>query len=420
MKRGRNNKGAPFTPGVGVRKSYRVNTGGDGGRYVGRLPPPRRRPPPSKYDKAGYSAEYERYGTQSLAEVSYVGCTSLCHSEVGSVVGIAFIRKLMKRHYQYEYTSPNQLLNPVTPGTDIGLGPRKIAFYYEEVTSADAEPTIASGYTFTVGSSETLATFASAFYTNVLSSGTFGSTQASTNYPIRRLHGYQLMNADYTQTGATTEFTERWTTVFPLRNQYLTVYSAVKFGIQNVTVADAATAGDAYSGARIDANPVKGKVMRFKDLLPRLQQRNGAGGAVTSDNSYKLQIDPNADGIIKPSAAITGDWRQIPTASMFSNCVGEAGIVLNPGQIKDTSIMFKFNGTLENFIRGFSAGISPLSKGGFGTCLLFALEKRMPTGTSADVSVNFHYESRVGAVFGRRLGALMQRGGGAGAAVTAA
>jgi len=385
------------------------------GHYQGKLPAPKRPKRPSKYEKAGFTAEVERFGTQTLNDVCYVGCTSLCHEDIGDVVGIAFIRKIMKRHYQFEYTSPEQLINPRVPATPAayGVGPIAILFYYEEITAADAEPTIVLGYTYTLGLTS-LSAFATAFYTNVLASNTFGQVQAGTNYPLRRLHGYQFQEADYLVAEGLGAVQERYSPLYPLKNQYLTVYSAVTMGIQNITSAD----DGSLLTTHVDANPVKGKLFHFKDLLPRLQQRNGAFGTVTTDNSFKLQIDPNSDGIIKPDSSLSGGFAQIPTASMFSNCNGEAPISLEPGHIKDYKLIFKFNGTLEKFMNGFSAFNYPLQKGAFGTCCLFALEKRMPTG-GAPVSVNFHYESRFGCVFGKRLGALMPKGGSAGTAVTA-
>lgn len=391
-----------------LKLGYRKGPERQPGHYRGPLPKPKRPRRPSKYEKAGYVKEVERYGTQSLDDVCYVGCTSFCHADVGTALGIALIRKLMKRHYMFEYSDPQQAINPTV--TFVGSGPVKIFWYLEEITAANVEPTISVGWTFDVGT-KTLEQFASEFYTNVLTATTFGVAQNAASFPVRRLHGYRFEDADYDNNYL--PYRTRSSTLYPLKDQYLTMYSSVKMGIQNSTVSDA---GD-RSTTVIDANPIKGKLFHFRDLLPRLRQRNGAFGTVTTDNSFKLQVDPNGDGIIKPDANITGDWTQIPTGTMFSNCNGEVSISLEPGVIKDYSINFKFNGTLEKFLAGFGAFEYPLQKGAFGTSCLFALEKRMPTGASP-VVVNFHYEARFGCVFGKRLGVLMPKAGTAGTAVT--
>lgn len=418
MPRSRGRSGSSMRSASTVASYYGDALGLGNGHYRGRLPKPRKAARPSKYDKYGYSAEVERFGSQSLAEVAYIGCTSVCHADILGVVGVAFIRSLMKRHYQFEYTSSKQLVNYL----DLqGFGPSRIEFYYEEVTAADVEPTIAVGWSYNLGS-KTLDQFALDFATNVLQSNTFGANTGGSNYPIRRLHGYMFWQRDFigTPTNDSAPTVERGSTLHCLRNQYLTVYSATTFGIQNITPADDGAATDRMLGNRIDSNPIKGKLYRFSDNLPKLQQRRGAFGSVTTDNSYKLQLDVNGDGIIKPSTAITGDWQQVPTAAMFANCVGELSVRLEPGDIKDYQLMFKFNGTLQKFIDGMAPDTYPLQKDGFGTSCLFCLEKRMPTGFSANVSVNFQYENRTACVFGKRLGMLMQRGADQGRVVTVA
>lgn len=403
------------------------------GHYTGRLRSPTRPKGPSKYDKIGYSKEVERHGVQSLNDVCYLGASSLCHQDLGPVVGVALIRKLMKRHYQFEYTHPNQYINPAVgaPNTVAGSGPQGILFYYEETTQNAVEPTIGIGWQYSFydpanpgAGQRTLNDFGSSFHLNVLTSETFGASIGPLDqYPIRRLHGYQFIESDYTvqaydPNGNTVT---RHTTLFPLKNQYLTVYQSVKMGIQNITPADDAT-GAVLETTRIDANPIKGKLMKFSNNLPLLRQRRGAfGSAPPADEAYRLQVDPNGDGVIKPATSLLGDWTQVPTAMMFENCIGEAPVRLEPGEIKDYSFVFKFNGTLEKFMRGFGAFLWPImqKKVGFGQSIMFCLEKRMPTG-AAPVRINFHYESRMGAVFGKRLGALMQRTGVAGAAVEGA
>jgi len=396
------------------------------GHYQGKLRPPKRLKAPSKYDKAGYSKEIERFGTQSLSDVCYLGATSYCKDDLAAVIGVALIRKLLKRHYQFEYTHPDQSI--LRSGSNTGLGPVSISFWYEKLEKIDAQPTIDVGATFLIRdvaglttTAATLSDFGSWFVQYLVYNPLFGggnSTTVPTGVEQYRLHGYSFSEVDYTVLAEdpSGQPLTRGTVLFSLRNQYLTAYSSVKMGIQNVTMSD----GESKLTTVVDSNPVKGKLMKFRDLLPRLQQRMGAFGTLSNDNSFKLQIDPNGDGIIKPSAAIIGDWRQIPTASMFANCSGEASVALEPGAIKDYTLFFKYNGTLEKFIFGnrnvemnapnqVPASANPNAKGCFGQSCLFMLEKRMPTG-GTDVVINFHYESRIGAVFGKRLGMLMQRG----------
>jgi len=404
------------------RRTYKpASRSSSTGHYQGRLKRPRRSKAPGSYDKHGYSAEVERYGTQNLTgEVCYLGATSYCRPDLGPVVGVALLRKLLKRHYMFEYSHPAQQILSTTSATFANVGPVGIRFYYESnAAGGGAAPsisTIASSAAFiwfdtsAVSPPQTLQDFGTWFNTNVLSSADFGGQpETMDNY---RIHGYQFIERDYTVSAADPGGAPlgRTTPIRPLKGQYLTAYSYVTMGIQNATPAD----DGSLSTTHVTTNPIKGKLFRFKDMVPRLRQRRGVEGTTADENAHQLCMDPNQDGIIKPGSVLVGGWVQIPQASMFDNCSGEASISLEPGAIKDYSFGFKYNGTLEKFIKGNRSGgfftYDPMFKnGGFGTSCLFALEKRMPTG-AASPTINFHYESKFGCKFGRTATVCMQRG----------
>jgi len=398
------------------------------GHYQGKLKAPRRAKRPGKYAKHGFTAEVERYGTQGIGEVCYVGASSYCKADLGPVIGIALLRKLMKKHYQFEYTHKDSaILSRILTSFAQGAGPYAINFFYEQESgTATGNPTINLGATFTIhdhatATTKTLVDFGAWFNTNVLQNPDFGGTDHYTDRS--RIHGYQFIEGDYTiQAGDPGGAPMgRRGVVQPLAGQYLTAYSYVTFGIQNATPAD----DGSLLTTHITSNPIKGKLMRFRDMLPRLKQLQGIERLTTDENAYKLCLDVNADGIIKPVAAITGDWVQIPTAAMFDNCSGELSVQLEPGAIKDYTFGFKFNGTLQKFINGNRHNPNtalPLpfaTTGLFGTSCLFMLEKRMPTGSAAP-TLNFHYEAKFGCVFGRKSVAVMQRAAAAQAVVTTA
>jgi len=415
-----------------VRSTAAVNA-----HYTGKLRSIRKARKPGKYDRSGFHQEFERYGTQTLNEVCYLGASSFAKNDLGPCIGIAFMRKVMKRHYQYEYEHPDQYITPTISGL-VGSGPRAIAFYRRVVDPIGATSDVfESAYSFNFNNASgvvlTLREAGNLFYEQVLNSGAFGginTVNGIANF-TQTLYGYQFIESDYTVNavdpgGAPVS---RYTHVHSLEGQYFTCYSSVKMAVQNVTPAD----NNGLSTTQVDTNPIKGKLMKFKDMVPTVRQviRSASTpfGNAVGDGSSLLQIDPNGDGIIKPANSLIGAWQQIPISSMFTNATGEVPVSISPGGIKDYSVIFKFNGTLQKFILGAmtlgetsvnpGAPISNSSTKQFGTSFLFMLEKRMPTGGAA-VSVNFHYESHVGAVFGRKAGVVMQRGAGASTAVTLA
>jgi len=420
---------SPSGPRSPAAYTHSRQSGSGTGHYKGPLPKPRRTSKPGPFAIHGFRGEFERYGTPAQSNVVYLGATSAPVTPVGSAVGVALIRKLMRRHFQYEYTDPNQYLRAAGNGTATGGGgglpetnsaldftPAYLKFFRRLNTAAGAIITENFvTYDFVTSPTATVLNFGEWFALNIFNTPALGAGTAAGNAP--ELWGYQFIVFDAFGTSvphtAGTSFRVS-TPIIPLTDQYLKVYSTVRMHIQNITPADITDTGANLLSTRIDANPIKGALMRFKDPTPVLNNVRGTDGSAPQDGAFRLQQDTNADGIIWPNASLTGNWIQIPKADQFKNCVGSTAISLEPGDIKDYTITFKYSGTLEKLIRGFrgyttappvvggSTGApNPDYEGAFGTSFLFALEKRMPTGP-AQVQLNFHYEHYYGAVFGKR------------------
>ena len=425
------------TPSGGRFMARRKKSSSQTGHYQGRLPRPKRAARPGKVALYGHRLELERYATAAHPNVCYLGAQAAPAAAIGKSVGVAFLRMVMKRHYQQEYSSTTQVLLPLLSGSGSGnipanaqgdYMPTAIKFW-RRTTPASGTPTydVPSTAIFVFrdpnGGSPTATTvsgFADWFNANVFLSGTFGGNVAASNQQQFELHGYQFTYGD----NAYLQYSHVNTAVMPLEGQYLKAYSVVRMHIQNVTPADGVTeAGATLLATRIDANPIKGKLMRFKDPTPVIKDDRGIDGTAAVDYGYRLMQDTDGDGIIWPNPATppSGSWTQLPSADMFRNCSGMANISLEPGAIKDYSLSCKFSGTIQALMKGFntssnlsSAGVplsSPLpsmNNKQFGQSFMFALEKRMPTGPAA-VSVNFHYELYAGSVFGGRRKTPMTR-----------
>jgi len=392
------------------------------GHYKGRLPKPKAQARPGRVALNGHRLELERYGTAAHANVCYLGAQTAPASAIGKSVGVAFLRMVMKRHYHIEYSSTSQQLRPLSSGTASGLDsanaagfsfPHAIKFW-RSVVSDSLPPVVnvATTYTFPAAAAAdaTVASFADWFVQNIFLSADFGGFAGVSSVDTTELYGYQFVQAHHPFLNGP---------VMPLEGQYLTAYSVVRMHIQNVTPAD----DGGLSTDRVDVNPIKGKLMRFKDPTPVIKDDRGIDNTGSTNYGYLLQQDLDGDGIIWPNPATppSGPWTQLPTADMFRNCSGMANISLEPGSIKDYSLTFKFSGTIQALMKGFNttrwlpSATAPLSRTipsttnkQFGQSFVFALEKRMPTGNAA-VSVNFHYELYVGSCFGGRRKTPMVR-----------
>jgi len=390
--------------------------GGRGsGHYKGALARPSRPAKVGKYALYGHRADLEFHGTTTHDNVTYLGAQSATAARVGVSVGVAFIRMVMKRHYQCEYSNTGQALQALAlSGNTEHYFPHAIRFW-KKTTPRNSIPVYSVSSTVVI-TGQTVLSWAQSFADNVFNNVAYGGGSAGSSPDESiELHAYQFVHFDASPLAVPPYALSVNTAVVPLEGQYLTVYSSVRMAIQNVTGADVDD-GASKLTTRIDANPVRGKLMRFKDPLPLVKDDRGVDGTATNDFGWKLQQDVNADGIIWPAplSSPNGPWSQVPTADMFRNCVGVANVSLEPGDIKDYSFAFNFSGTIQALMKGFNltanGGQAPLptSSHQFGTSFLFALEKRMPTGATA-VALNFHYENKYGAVFGRRRKTPMTR-----------
>jgi len=438
------------------------------GSYQGRFSKPR----PARVGKfaiRGYRREREEFGSQSQNDVCYLGLSSVTPKEIGQVVGCAFLRNVMKRHYRVDYEDERDSviagISPLVPF------PSRIAFWREVRPSVAVATAYNVEAIYTFVATDTVRDFGQWFETNVFNAAGFGGGYYTTDaaaivayQDIVSLYAYQFFEPSGVMDSAIIDFpggytlaaagnptfpliehtpldpggstvnndavitpvtfyqaTQREREMIPVRidGMYLTCYSKADMHIQNVTTAD--QGGDtSLLDDRIDSNPVRGRIFKFKGPLPLIKNnRNvGPGTGYGPDESFRLMVDPNGDGIIKPSTELLGSWRGVPSADMFENCTGITSVSLEPGAIRNFTMQFKFSGLLINLIRGFAATIDSVRfpaagrHNALGTCMLMALEKRVRTGSGPDgqkVSVNWHADIYSGAVMGRSKPTTMNR-----------
>jgi len=373
------------------------------GHYKGRLPRPTKAPRPGAVAIRGHRAEVQQYGKVEHPYVAYLGAQVAPAGRIGQSVGMAFIRMVMKKHWHFEYTSTEQFLLGGS-GVYNAVVPFDLRFW-RKAANANGPPSasVEATFSFNNNPAASVRSFGEWFNTNVFHGAAFNGGQYGPGSNIE-LHAYQFSQFDFNDGSAGVPVV---LSVVPLTDQYVRCYSTVRMHIQNVTPSDAVDV-NSLSTDRVDSNPVKGRLMRFRDPTPLVRDDRGVEAAATSDFGWKLQQDSNGDGIIWPGTPQpTGQWSALPGADAFKNCVGISSISLEPGAIKDYSLNFKFSGTIQALMRGFNTSSSlnvPIPSAfnkQFGQSFMFALEKRMPTGASA-VMLNFNYENHYGAVFGGR------------------
>lgn len=366
--------------------------GGSRGTLHGPFPKPRRLKAISSYAKYGARYAAEHYGTITMKDCAYFGVMSAPQISIGHAVGLALIRYVMRKHYELEYSDPQQA---IIPGSEVH--PLKAIQFVAQTTSADGNVSFnvpATGK-YVLGTNS-IQHFADWFRTEVFDSIFFNYVSDVGN--SNSLYGYRLIegNPDGTQGPTVTVDTVK-----------LHVYTSMRFYIQNTTPADA---GGMEADA-IDANPIQGKLFRFSNRLPIMRDAVNQYLDITTDN----QVGGAGDGLITCSSNPTHTFRGVPTSDIFRNCTGSSRVLLQPGGIKHFTIRFKYNGYINKLMNGLgntnssvaTAGLS--SYGKMGTSCLIALEKVVRTGTQDDVVVNYHVDKEFGAYFGFKKRQVMRK-----------
>lgn len=141
------------------------------------------------------------------------------------------------------------------------------------------------------------------------------------------------------------------------------------------------------------ANPLKGKLYRFSDQLPR--KRSGIAQALpfeAREAKYEqgiidTGIDTNSIYQIPNSAASPPVFNALfspPTGKqIWNNCTGQVDVSVSPGQHKKFTTSFVFKGYLKTLLHKMSAGVNVTnySKETLGSCTLLGLEPVMRTAS---------------------------------------
>lgn len=385
-------------PAGGVRRSRKYNIAP--GRFIGPFKKPGVPKKVDKYALYGSRISAEFYGTVTHTDCAYIGMLSAHIRYIGTQVGIALIRRIMKQHYQVEYSDPNQQIMG-TLGGNLPNAPVTINFRAED--SQTVTPTVAAAVTFTVGTN-TLKQFGEWFSANVFSAAAFNHHQTTTGQ-YSHLVGYTI---GYTDAGVVGNLV---TQLYQLDNVKLHVYEHAKLLIQNTTPSD----NGSRDGDSIDANPIQGNLLKFSQLLPDIKDGYDGFSFSALESDSAAAAPQLGDSIIIPTTNPTNTWRGVPGPEVFKNCVGRSKVNLQPGEIKYYKLRFNYVGNIVDLMKGLYFGTDRAARSAnavynrMGTSMLLCFEKAVRTGVSSDVVINWHLDRECGAYWGTKKKTVMRK-----------
>jgi len=162
--------------------------------------------------------------------------------------------------------------------------------------------------------------------------------------------------------------------------------------VQNRTKAASGAAGaGSTSIEQIDVQPIKGPVFEFKGV-PKTKQANAAKLNETYDQGVYLVRAANLGG------SDTQAWREPPVKTSFSNVIKAGYTRLNPGQMKDFSLIDYHRGYFQNVVAGKFKCLTengPVSMAP-GRSQVAYLEEELNSGSLNNIQVQYETQHTLG------------------------
>lgn len=391
-----------------------------GGDYTGRLPKPRRhRRDAGQY--AGASGTYDYSGTFNEPDCGYIGFSSIEPYDhfYGAVETLC--RTYLKQHWNAMISDLN---SEVVCATSSGSSLQYTLFYRRpNPSSPNADSIEEETYTVTSVAGTPI------YFSNVVSA-VFGELYNKfvdravelTAIQMGSAGGPYLVNGAYTSTSGPSTAQK-----FDLTRAVLKFNNLVRYRIQNQTTGDQG----ATNADDVRNNPIVGKIYHHTTPVPMMADPTMT--ASTYWHQCTLRTTPGGlvacpRGTIAPYIANTADvftrigktvqFLRPPTADIFRTCDKVTSFGLNPGEMKQGQLLFKYRGDFNTFLRNmWNTSYGAVTKDSFGTCHMLAFSKRMPTGANAVVYSFDRYSQWTASI--KRKGVSFKRQNIVGAVVSA-
>lgn len=191
-----------------------------------------------------------------------------------------------------------------------------------------------------------------------------------------------------------------------LRTEMLTIFSQSTLRVQNRSAAAEAAAADKYDLDRVDNQPLTGFIHEFSNADPRMKSMSST--VPTAVNEHLL-CSNTASGLrlvranaIQTPAALTdfSDYQEPPVAQAFKNCVKSTKVILQPGEMKTTSIYHVYKGTLITLLNKLRIQliVSGVVSGVPGKAQMLVLEEKIRTTLTNPITIQYERQTKIGCI----------------------
>lgn len=184
-----------------------------------------------------------------------------------------------------------------------------------------------------------------------------------------------------------------------LQETYVEIHCQSRMNIQNRTQAQEAGAGN-FDMDRVDNQPLKGYAYHFRHADPRLKQMSFRNDGGASLDAVLNKASTEGVTLVRAAQMIYTTFQEPPQPSLWGNMNGASKIVVQPGQIKTSTLKHVYKGYFYDLLKKMrcSRELNLEWVGVPGKCEMFALEELLRTNSTNLISVNYESEYKCGAV----------------------
>jgi len=381
-------------PGTFGARKFGLSTG----RLKGKFAKPKKlkgKNPETTALKYGFHSTNEIYGAIRDTHTVYIKHSTVHYSAMAETIQKCILRKLFQQggilvthpdqelpFFSWENSDGFKVVYELQSPTDGGVG-------HAELTSID---------------NESLNSFALRFAT--MYEDIYGYLTGSTqNYPSKV----------YLYASDRNVLDTNWRCLATLDFQSLKFEINCKsvLSVQNRSApADAATEAEKRESDRIDNQPLIGKIFEFTSGDPRLGSTlSTANPLALGGSNFKLaKIDQRGLELVRSiDVGTSNTYQEMPNAKYFANCNKTSSIMLQPGDIKYTTIKYTYKGSWKNLSKqlqadsrsGFIPGPPVVTQniaGIWGRSQIVGLEEKIRTPKINPITCNYERKYTIGVV----------------------
>lgn len=350
------------------------------GTYVSRFRRVKKGGKVSIAKKLGCVLSHEQFGKVNDPDLVCVGHNTWPVNQVALAISYAILRKVLKKAINFDGNDVNQEI-PNYNYNDASSS--NLVFIWKDAISS----TISVG-TLTMAQDDTIQKLAvkamTGDTTSSLTSIVMSYFENETTWHTRELERVLYRKIAGSEIGTLCDVN--------MLNEVIKLSVSSSIKLQNRTLAADAASADTD---RVDAQPLKGKLLKFKGV-PKLKNMHVAATLF----SYAHNQNGGSMTLIRGAELPTGHLEP-KTKQDWTNCYAMANVSLQPGEIKSSRLTMKKAGYINNFFKTcqYISGTATIKKisSAPGYSQLFFFEEVMNSGSSNLITVNYEQQIYISA-----------------------